>query len=137
MFEPQAELTYTHISGADYTMSNGIRVNQDNNNSLIGRMGFRFGREYHLDNPANRGQWYVKLDLLHEFSGDLGIAMTSADGSQYYMHSTDGSDTWLAWGFGCNLSLSDHSWFYADIERSAMGDINTNWQIDAGLRFAF
>ena len=137
MFEPQAELTYTHISGADYTMSNGIRVNQDNNNSLIGRMGFRFGREYHLDNPAKRGQWYVKLDLLHEFSGDLGIAMTSADGSQYYSHSTDGSDTWLAWGFGCNLSLSDHSWFYADIERSAMGDINTNWQIDAGLRFAF
>lgn len=137
MIEPQAELTYTHISGADYTMSNGIRVNQDNDNSLIGRVGFRLGREYQLDNLAKHSQWYVKLDLLHEFAGDLGISLTSADGSQYYTHSTNGSDTWLAWGFGGNVSLSDHSWFYADIERSAIGDINTNWQIDAGLRFAF
>lgn len=137
MIEPQTELTYTHISGADYTMSNGIRVHQDDDDSLIGRVGFRLGREYHLDDSAKLSQWYVKLDLLHEFAGDLGIAMTSADGSQYYRHDSNGSDTWVTWGIGGNAALSDYTWLYADLEKSAAGDINTNWQIDAGVRWAF
>ncbi|WP_302297643.1 autotransporter family protein [Mitsuokella multacida] len=137
MIEPQTELAYTHISGADYTMSNGIRVNQDNENSLIGRVGFRLGREYNRDNAARHSQWYVKMDLLHEFAGDHGISMTSSDASQYYHHDADGSDTWLTWGVGGNAALSDHSWAYADLEKSAAGDINTNWQVDAGIRCAF
>lgn len=89
MIEPQTELAYTHISGADYTMSNGIRVNQDNENGLIGRVGFRLGREYNRDNAARHSQWYVKMDLLHEFAGDHGISMTSSDASQYYHHDAD------------------------------------------------
>ena len=135
IFEPQAQLVYTYLSGADYITSNNISVDMDSTNSLIGRAGFRIGREYDQDIPEKRSKWYLKADILHEFCGDRDINMLSADGSQTLYKDINGHDTWLVWGFGGDIALDKDSYFYCDFERSAGGDINTKWQANIGLRW--
>lgn len=135
IFEPQAQLVYTYLSGADYITSNNISVDMDSTNSLIGRAGFRIGREYDQDIPEKRSKWYLKADILHEFCGDRDINMLSADGSQTLNKDINGHDTWLVWGFGGDIALDKDSYFYCDFERSAGGDINTKWQANIGLRW--
>lgn len=135
IFEPQVQLVYTYLSGADYITSNNISVDMDSTNSLIGRAGFRLGREYDQDIPEKRSKWYLKADILHEFCGDRDINMLSADGSQTLNKDINGHDTWLVWGFGGDIALDKDSYFYCDFERSAGGDINTKWQANIGLRW--
>lgn len=135
IFEPQAQLVYTYLSGADYITSNNISVDMDSTNSLIGRAGFRLGREYDQEIPEKRSKWYLKADILHEFCGDRDINMLSADGSQTLNKDINGHDTWLVWGFGGDIALDKDSYFYCDFERSAGGDINTKWQANIGLRW--
>lgn len=135
IFEPQAQLVYTYLSGADYITSNNISVDMDSTNSLIGRAGFRISREYDQDIPEKRSKWYLKADILHEFCGDRDINMLSADGSQTLNKDINGHDTWLVWGFGGDIALDKDSYFYCDFERSAGGDINTKWQANIGLRW--
>lgn len=135
IFEPQAQLVYTYLSGADYITSNNISVDMDSTNSLIGRAGFRIGREYDQEIPEKRSKWYLKADILHEFCGDRDINMLSADGSQTLNKDINGHDTWLVWGFGGDIALDKDSYFYCDFERSAGGDINTKWQANIGLRW--
>lgn len=135
MIEPQAQLIYTYINGADYTVSNGIRASQDSVHSLIGRAGFRLGREFNQNDPAKRNKWYLKADVLHEFGGDRGIDLWSADGTQTLARDVDGGDTWFVWGFGGDTAVTENTYVYCDFEKSCGGDIDTNWQVNLGLRY--
>ena len=49
-FEPQTQLQLARVGGASYVSDSGIAVDQDGATSLIGRVGFRLGREYEKDN---------------------------------------------------------------------------------------
>lgn len=135
IFEPQTQLVYTYLSDADYSTSNRIQVSQDSVNSLIGRVGFRLGREYDQEAPERRSKWYVKADILHEFCGDRDISLLSADGSQTLHESVSGHDTWFVWGLGGDIALDKNSYFYCDLERSFAGDIDEKWQANVGLRW--
>ena len=135
IFEPQTQLVYTYLSDADYSTSNRIQVSQDSVNSLIGRVGFRLGREYDQEAPERRSKWYVKADMLHEFCGDRDISLLSADGSQTLHESVSGHDTWFVWGLGGDIALDKNSYFYCDLERSFAGDIDEKWQANVGLRW--
>ena len=64
-FEPQAQLQLARVTGADYVTTQGSKVNVDGINSLIGRAGFRIGRDMDENSTV-----YLKADLLHEFMGD-------------------------------------------------------------------
>ena len=43
--EPQAQIQYAHVTDADYTTSQDTQVELDAIDSLIGRVGFRLGRD--------------------------------------------------------------------------------------------
>lgn len=45
-FEPQIQAQLARVTGADYTTSQGTKVNVDGINSLIGRAGFRLGKDF-------------------------------------------------------------------------------------------
>jgi outer membrane autotransporter protein len=135
IFEPQVQLMATHLTGADYTTSNHIKVHQDSLNSVIGRAGFRIGREFRQNDPAKRSKVYAKFDVLHEFSGDRVVNLLGSDATLYRQE--DGSDTWFVYGVGADVALKADTFFYCDLERSFSGDINTTWQYDVGLRWQF
>ncbi|WP_391591474.1 autotransporter outer membrane beta-barrel domain-containing protein [Yersinia rohdei] len=126
--EPQGQLVYTHINKANYATSSGLQVNQDNINSVIGRAGHRF--EENSNNDI-----YLKADLLHEFAGDRNVAVRGKDA--VLVNNQDGKDSWITYGIGTNIQLTEdnNSRFYLDLEKSSGGNINTNWQVNAGLRW--
>lgn len=131
--EPQSQLVYGKSGGSDYTLSNGVKVHSDGEDSLIGRLGFRLGRSFATPKGQEPNQIYLKFNVLHEFSGDWDMALWGTDAS-YYQH-CDGGDTWYTFGLGGKVSLTDNTVLYGDVEKSFGGDVTTKWQFNAGLRF--
>ena len=131
--EPQSQLVYGKSGGSDYTLSNGVKVHDDGEDSLIGRLGFRLGKSFATPKGQEPNQIYLKFNVLHEFSGDWDMALWGTDVS-YYQH-CDGGDTWYTFGLGGKVSLTDNTVFYGDVEKSFGGDVTTKWQFNAGLRF--
>lgn len=130
--EPQGQLVYTHINKANYATHSGLQVNQDDINSVIGRAGVRVGHRFE-ENSNN--DIYLKADLLHEFAGDRNVTVRGKD--TVLVNNQDGKDSWITYGIGTNIQLTENkdSHFYLDLEKSSGGDINTNWQVNAGLRW--
>jgi outer membrane autotransporter protein len=133
--EPEVQLVYTHLSSASYTLSNGIRVDQGSADSLIGRAGVRLGRDFRFSEDLAPSKVYLKADVYREFSGDRSVILTGSD--DVYTQDADAGDTWFTYGIGADFTLRKNVFFYADVEKSAGGDVDTKWQVNAGFRWAF
>lgn len=133
-FEPQVQAQLARVGGASYVSDSGIDVDQDGATSLIGRAGFRVGREYVKDN-GKHDNFYIKADLLHEFAGDKSFSLTGNDGR--YDKEYDGQETWCDVGIGADISLGKNSYFWADVERTFGADFDNTWQINGGFRWEF
>lgn len=133
-FEPQVQAQLARVGGASYVSDSGIDVDQDGATSLIGRAGFRIGREYVKDN-GKHDNFYIKADLLHEFAGDKSFSLTGNDGR--YEKEYDGQETWCDVGIGADISLGKNSYFWADVERTFGADFDNTWQVNGGFRWEF
>lgn len=133
-FEPQVQAQLARVGGASYVSDSGVDVDQDGATSLIGRAGFRVGREYVKDN-GKHDNFYIKADLLHEFAGDKSFSLTGNDGR--YDKEYDGQETWCDVGIGADISLGKNSYFWADVERTFGADFDNTWQINGGFRWEF
>lgn len=133
-FEPQTQLQLARVGGASYVSDSSIAVDQDGATSLIGRVGFRLGREYEKDN-GKTDNYYFKADLMHEFMGDKGIALSTA--TERYTDEYDGQETWFDIGLGADISIGKNSFFWADVERTLGADFDNTWQVNGGFRWEF
>lgn len=127
--EPQVQLTYGHLSSANYTTSRDVRVTQDAMDSVVGRLGFAAGKD------IGAGNVYVKASYLYDFDGDTNVKMTDGKNSAVYNQDLGGG--WFEVGIGTNINLSETSHLYFDVEKTYGGDIETPWQWNAGVRFDF
>uniref|UniRef100_UPI0040256590 autotransporter outer membrane beta-barrel domain-containing protein n=1 Tax=Dialister sp. TaxID=1955814 RepID=UPI0040256590 len=126
--EPQAELTYGHVSSMSYHLGD-ISVDQDGINSLVGRLGFSLGKN------IKKGNVYARASYLYDFDGDTSVHFT--DGGSLRTLKQDLGGGWWEVGIGTNLNLSDIAHFYFDIEKTFGGDIAIPWQWNAGIRWSF
>ena len=131
-FEPQAQLQYTHMNSKSYTSSDGINHDLDSVNSFIGRLGFRLGLK--IDEKTS---WYLKGDILHEFSGDGGMQLTSVDGLERISYSRDGKDTWYDLGAGVTAELRPASSLWFEFERKFSGSYSNAWEFNGGISWKF
>lgn len=131
--EPQAQLTYNYLWGDDYTTRNGARVHQDNADSLVGRLGFVLGREFH-ENAKNPSRVYLKASVLHDFLGDTTSRISD---DLTYTDTDDLGDTWYVVGIGTNIQFADNTQFYFDAEKSFCADVDMKYRFNAGIRFEF
>ena len=129
-FEPQAQLQLARVTGADYVTTQGTKVSLDGINSLIGRAGFRLGRD--LDENSTV---YVKADLLHEFLGEQDIAATDLTGTLRETYENKG--TWYDVGFGFATALGKNSYAFMDFEKSFGNDNEETYQINVGMQWSF
>lgn len=127
--EPQVQLTYGHLSSANYTTSRNVRVTQDAMDSVVGRLGFAAGKD------IGAGNVYVKASYLYDFDGETSVSMTDVKNSAVYEQDLGGG--WFEVGIGTNINLSETSHLYFDVEKTYGGDIETPWQWNAGVRFDF
>lgn len=129
-FEPQAQLQYAYVTNADYTTSQGSKVELDGIDSLIGRAGFRLGRDTSEGNTV-----YFKADILHEFLGDQSIR--AMDGTGVLSTTYDNEGTWYDVGFGFSHRMGEDSYMFLDVEHSFGNDNEDTYQINIGLNRAF
>lgn len=127
--EPQVQLTYGHLSSANYTTSRNVRVTQDAMDSVVGRLGFAAGKD------IGAGNVYVKASYLYDFDGETSVSMTDVKNSAVYEQDLGGG--WFEVGIGTNINLSETSHLYFDVEKTYGGDISTPWQWNASVRFDF
>lgn len=129
-FEPQAQLQFARVTGADYVTSQDTKVSLDGINSLIGRAGFRLGRDLNENSTV-----YIKADLLHEFLGDQDITATDITGTLREEYENEG--TWYDVGFGFATALGNNSYAFMDFEKSFGNDNDETYQINAGVQWTF
>ena len=129
-FEPQAQLQLARVTGADYVTTQGSKVNVDGINSLIGRAGFRIGRDMDENSTV-----YLKADLLHEFMGDQTV--TAADATGTLREEFENKGTWYDVGFGFATKMSKNSYAFMDFEKSFGNDNDETYQINAGMQWSF
>ncbi len=129
-FEPQAQLQYAYVTSADYTTSQNTKVSLDGIDSLIGRAGFRLGRDTSEGNTV-----YFKADILHEFLGDQRVYASDITGALDTTYDNEG--TWYDVGFGFSHRMGKDSYMFLDLEHSFGNDNDETYQINIGLSKAF
>ena len=134
-FEPQIQAQLARVTGADYTTSQGTKVSVDGINSLIGRAGFRLGKDF---GEEKQSTVYVKADVLHEFLGDQDIkALDATTNGNWSKISYDNEGTWYDVGLGFAAQMSKTSYAFLDLERSFGHDNDETYQINVGMQWSF
>ena len=128
--EPQVQLQFARITGADYATTQGTDVSVDAVNSLIARAGFRLGK-----NIDSNSTVYFKADIMHEFLGDQDI--TARDNTGTMDKTFENKGTWYDLGFGFTTALSENSYAYLDVEQSFGNDNEDTYEINVGMKWSF
>ena len=132
--EPQAEITYGRLTGDDFATSNGVRVQQDDFDSLVGRIGVRAGFSF----PNDKGTIYARVSGLHDFQGDFDSKASLVNNAAVSQNiHEDLGDTWVEFGVGANFNWTENTYTYIDLERSNGGEIKENWRWNVGVRHVF
>ena len=134
-FEPQAQVQLARVTGADYTTSQGTKVSVDGINSLIGRAGFRIGKDF---GEQKQSTVYIKADVLHEFLGDQDVSvMDETTNGRYVGIGYENEGTWYDVGFGFATQTGKNSYAFMDFEKSFGHDNDETYQINAGIQWTF
>lgn len=134
--EPTVGVTYGRIMGDDFVAHNGVKVEQDDYDSLIGRLGVRSGFYF----PEKKGNIYARVAVLHDFMGDMEATASKANaaGVMQTTHLKEElGDTWVEYGIGANFNLSKTAYTFVDLEKAAGSDVKENWKWTVGARIAF
>lgn len=127
--EPQVELTYGKVASASYVTNEGVHVNQDGMESLVGRVGFSLGKD------IKQGNVYVRASYLYDFDGETNANYSYKGVNRDFEQDLGGG--WFEVGVGTNYNLSDATYLYLDVEKTYGGDVATPWQWNAGIRYSF
>ena len=136
--EPQAQLSWGRLQGKDYTATSDIKdaagnnrtmdVSQDGFTSLVGRIGIGVGR------LTEKSSIYAKAFLAHEFSGDFSSRFIAEEAKTSRV---DLGGSWAVFQLGGSTKVSNNAYAYANLEKSVGGDVDTDWRVDAGMRWSF
>ena len=129
--EPQVGLNYGRIGGETINTSNGVTIDQDSYNSLIGRAGIRAGFKF----PENKGTIYARVSGLYDFDGEVNG--TASKGVAHNTIEEDMGGAWIEMGVGANFNWTDNTYTYVDFERTNGGDVKENYRWNVGVRHTF
>lgn len=128
--EPQVEATYSYIDSDSFRYGNR-KYELQSTDSFIARAGFMAG----IQCPDNKGNVYVRASVVHDFLGETDVKVSNAHMSRTV--SNDFGGTWGEFGIGANVSVSDNTYVYADVEHTTGGEIEEPWRVNFGVRYNF
>lgn len=129
---PQAELAYGRVFGDDYSGSNGMKVSQDDFDTLIARVGFQAGANF----ADNRGSIYLTASVNHDFLGGTEATASKA-GAQDQKLKEDLGGTWFSYGVGAQFSTTNNLSFYGSLTRANGSDYQEDYHYSVGARYVF
>lgn len=129
--EPQIEVTYGFAQGDDATASNGVKIEQDDYQNLITRIGFRTG----FDFPNEAGTIYAHASYSYDFLGEADG--TASQGGLHASLDEDLGGGWVTYGIGGQFRMGESTFAYGELERSTGGDVDNPWAFNIGVRHLF
>lgn len=125
--EPQAELAYGFVKGDDFTGANDVRVEQDDFQTLVGRLGASFA--------DGAGTVYAHASVNHDFLGDADY--TASLGSVSRDLSVDIGGTWVSYGIGAQFNTTKNLNFYGTLERANGSEYQEDYRYSVGMSYRF
>lgn len=129
--EPQAELAYGFVKGDDFTGANDVRVEQDDFQTLVGRLGARIGASF----ADGAGTVYAHASVNHDFLGDADY--TASLGSASRDLSVDIGGTWVSYGIGAQFNTTKNLNFYGTLERANGSEYQEDYRYSVGMSYRF
>jgi outer membrane autotransporter protein len=134
--EPQLQLAYYWGKGKNFTMDNGMTVEQKNGQSLIGRAGVVIGKKFNYGRNRKTvdkrySQFYVKAGVKNEFLGDEKMTVNG----ERFSNNLKGARVYYGAGFDWNVS--DQLRLYAQVEREQGSKYKRDYEVSVGLRWQF
>ena len=107
--------------------------------SLSGEFGWRFdlAKSLYVEPSIEATYTYIEDET---FTGTTALFEIDSKLSVNHGFRTvelDGQDTWFEYAIGGNYKVGNNAYVYADVERSAGGDIDVDWRANIGARFVF
>ena len=131
---PQVQLQLAKVTGADYITNQNTNVHVDGIDSIIGRAGFKLGKNFG-DNKKNT--FYLKADVLREFLGEQFVSVKDVTSDNKYVgFKYDHSGYWYDVGFGFNIETKKDSYAFLDVERRFGNGNKNSYQINGGFYWA-
>ena len=131
---PQVQLQLAKVTGADYITNQNTNVYVDGIDSIIGRAGFKLGKNFG-DNKKNT--FYLKADVLREFLGEQFVSVKDVTSDNEYVgFKYDHSGYWYDVGFGFNIETKKDSYAFLDVERRFGNGNKNSYQINGGFYWA-
>ena len=131
---PQVQLQLAKVTGADYITNQNTNVHVDGIDSIIGRAGFKLGKNFG-DNKKNT--FYLKADVLREFLGEQFVSIKDVTSDNEYVgFKYDHSGYWYDVGFGFNIETKKDSYAFLDVERRFGNGNKNSYQINGGFYWA-
>lgn len=131
--EPQAELAYGYVLGDDYTASNDVKVEQDDFQSLVGRLGTRLGAAF----PKDAGIIYAHASVNHDFLGNNDFTAQAPGMTSALKFSNDLDETWISYGIGLQLNPSKNFYVYGSLDRASGSEYAESYHYSVGARYVF
>lgn len=129
--EPMITLAYGHIAGEDFSLSNGVRIEEENTESLTAGAGLRTGFAF----PNNSGAFYAKVKVLHDFEGNVEGTTRLSEARNAFREELGG--TYAEFGAGASFNLTNATNAFVNLEKSTGGDVTEKWRWNIGVRHAF
>lgn len=129
--EPQAQLSYYWLKGDDFSMSNAMEVEQDNFDSLTGRIGVAAGKDFIDSLGNNKGQFHARLGVNHEFLGDQTIRVNNI------RFGDDLLGTRIYYGFAGEWEPYENIKLFGYVERENGSDYTKEFEVSAGIKYTF
>lgn len=129
--EPQVGLSYGFIKGEKFSAGQGVTIEQDDYNSLIGRVGVRTGFKF----PKDKGMIYARVSGVYDFDGEINAHAYDSTSSNTIESDLGGA--WLEMGVGANFNWTKNTYTYVDFERTNGGDVKENYRWNVGVRHNF
>lgn len=141
---PQLELGFGYFNQSDFkqTLQNSgayLSSGADSVLTLRARAGSSFGYDFKNFTQGNSFNASVYVGAFYEYDYVSGgeIHMDTQRGTQANQYSNLTSDGRVVINVGTNMSVEDHTRIYFDFEKSFMGKINMDYQVNFGVRYSF
>lgn len=128
--EPQAHLAYGFIAGDSFS-NNGVKIDQDDIQSLTGRLGALFGAHF----QDGKGRVFLHASVNHDFLGDADSTATYK--TQVADNSVDLGGTWYTYGFGLQMEPVKNLSVYATLDRANGSEYTDEYRYSLGARYTF
>lgn len=126
---PHAALNYGRMDTESFTTKNGLHAKIDNLDSLIAT----FGADLSYRLP--QFEFALTVALSSETAGNQKVRISNE--TESIRQRCDYSDTWIDFGLSATYRPSENTQAWINARRSAFADVDEDWRVNFGVRWAF